>query len=181
MTQTLRTAALASLLVASHCYADIDGSALPQVRGIYQHSPTLVSAGLPSAADFAQFQHAGVEVVINVIPPQNDEPQPDVAAIRQAGLIYYNVPFDEAHPVDSMEQFRRVMAQQQGKSVLVHCAANIRASGMVYLKNAIDGHRNQADLTPWEGKMTLYFTKWPVLKQFFDGTINHYGLAPIQP
>ncbi len=98
-------------------------------------SPRLWTAGQPAPADFAAIAQAGVEVVINLAPPGahhylNDEAQ---LAMEQ-GLIYAHLPIIFPRPlVSDFDSFAGVMNAHAERKVLVHCAANVRVSVLVYL------------------------------------------------
>ncbi len=109
----------------------IDTAVLQDIIAIHKVHDHLVTAGLPTPEQFAKAKEAGVEVVISVIPPLRAEPQPNLAAIYNAGLVYFNIPFDIQNPIVTMESFIATMNQLQGKNVLIHCAANGRVSFLV--------------------------------------------------
>lgn len=168
--------------------AEISDKQLPELRGLYVHNSHLVSSGMPQQADYAQLKTAGVDTVINVIATDSKWDKengfsPVAADARDAGLVHYNVPFEPTEPVATMEHFIAVMdrLEQTDKDVLVHCAWNWRASGMVYLYHGIKtGKLNRAELAPW-GDLEKAFAGSPSLKNFFDVVEAHYGLEPVLP
>ena len=172
--------AIGLTMTMSDAQATIAVDSLPDVSAIYAHTPQLVSAGLPTAEQFAVLKTVGVDAVINLIPTDSefDKAHPDVDAIRANDLDYYHVAFDFADPVNTMEHFIAVMQRLEAtdQDVLVHCALNIRASGIVYLYNAIKvGHAEPLDMSPW-GDAAAVFKRYPEFTAFFDPIVAHYNI-----
>ncbi len=134
----ISTLCMALLLISSNSFAVqaqkqdsvkiIDTTLLQDIIAFHKVHDHLVTAGLPTPEQFMKAKEAGVEVVINVIPPLRAEPQPNLAAIYNAGLVYFNIPFDTENPIVAMEAFIATMNQLKGKNTLIHCAANWRVS-----------------------------------------------------
>ncbi|MBY6188468.1 hypothetical protein KUV89_17785 [Marinobacter hydrocarbonoclasticus] len=177
--------ALTLTLFTTSAFANIDREALPPLSNMYVHDQHLVSSGLPRQPDYAAMQKAGIDTVISVIPYNSTWDQengfiPDPASARASGLTHYTVPFETADPVATMEHFIAVMDRlsDTDKDVLVHCAVNWRASGLVYLYHAIkNGKGDTSELQPW-GDLEQSFAEAPNLKAFFDVVEAHYGLTP---
>ncbi len=127
----------------------IDVKALQDVRAFHKVHDHLVTAGLPTSEQFIKAKEAGVEVIINVIPPLRAEPQPNLAAIFNAGLVYFNIPFDTENPLVTMESFIATMNQLKSKNTLIHCAANRRVSLLVsFYYQITTGKENKNALVP---------------------------------
>ncbi len=106
----------------------IDISKLTTLKRFNPISDTYITSGLPTSEEFALLKEAGVEVVINLIPPTTQEKQPDLCAIQKAGFLYYTVPFYHANPIQCIEMFKTIMEEVKDKNILVHCSVNWRAS-----------------------------------------------------
>ena len=100
-----------------------------------QVSPRLLTAGQPAPADFAAIADAGVEVVINVAPPGAHGYLPDEAQfVMENGMIYAHLPILFPRPlVSDFVSFAGVMKAHRERNILVHCAANVRVSALIYL------------------------------------------------
>ena len=98
-------------------------------------SPRLLTAGQPAPADFAQLAQNGVEVVINLAPPGAHGYLADEAQLAlENGMIYAHLPILFQQPlVCDFASFAGVMHAHRARVVLVHCAANVRVSALVYL------------------------------------------------
>lgn len=172
-------------LFAASSFANVDREALPALNNMHIHNSHVVSAGLPKSGDYAAMRQAGIDTVINVIPANSAWDQqkgfvPDPVSARASGLTHYTVPFESDQPVATMEHFIAVMDRlsETDQDVLVHCAVNWRASGLVYLYHAIkNGKADKSELEPW-GDLEQAFAEAPNLKRFFTTVEAHYGLTP---
>ena len=105
-------------------------------------SPQLLSAGQPAPADFASIAQSGVQVVINTAPPGAHGYIADEAQlVMENGMVYAHLPVIFGQPlVSDFLSFAGVMNAHQGRTILVHCAANVRVSALVYLyRTLIEG------------------------------------------
>ena len=98
-------------------------------------SPRLLTAGQPAPADFALLAQAGVEVVINLAPPGAHGYLADEAQlVMENGMIHAHLPILFGRPlVSDFDSFVGVMKAHRERVILVHCAANVRVSVLVYL------------------------------------------------
>jgi protein tyrosine phosphatase (PTP) superfamily phosphohydrolase (DUF442 family) len=102
-------------------------------------SPTLTTAGQPSATALARLGAQGYQAVINLSPPTVSDAIPEEAVIiGKQGLVFINIPTRFDHPTEqdflALSGALRALA---GRKVLVHCQINQRASGMVFLHRVI--------------------------------------------
>lgn len=97
--------------------------------------PSLATSGQPRREQFALLAAAGYEAVINLARADSPGALADEAEIVQAlGLRYHHQPVDFAAPrAEDFARFCAAMRVESGRRVLVHCAANRRASAFVYL------------------------------------------------
>ena len=104
-----------------------------------QVSPRLSTAGQPAPADFAALAAAGVEVVINLAPPGAHHYLADEAQlVMENGMIYAHLPIIFSRPLASdFISFAGVMNAHKERTILVHCAANVRVSVMIYLYQSL--------------------------------------------
>ena len=105
-------------------------------------SPHLLTAGQPAPADFALIAQSGVQVVINTAPPGAHGYLADEAQlVMENGMVYAHLPIIFGQPlVSDFLSFAGVMNAHQNRTILVHCAANVRVSALVYLyRTLIEG------------------------------------------
>ncbi len=154
----------------------IDISKIEDIKELNVISDKLISAGLPTAEQFAKLKEAGVEVVINVIPPLSSEPQPDLAAIFNSGLTYFNIPYNLGNPIVCMEAFIAVMDLVQDKNVLVHCAVNWRASFMLDAYNQIKTGEYDSKYVASVVNYQTIMKDYPLSVNFFNLVNEHYKI-----
>ncbi len=105
---------------------------LPLLR---RFSPTVLCSGHPDAAQLDACAKAGVEVVINLSLHGQPYSLPDEAALLatlDVDYVHIPVPFD-APDVTHLAQFISAMHVHAGRSTLVHCVVNKRATAFLAL------------------------------------------------
>lgn len=130
-------------------------------------SPTLGTAGQPTAEQFATLKEAGYAVIINLALPTSDNALPNEAELVTClGLTHIQIPVVWESPTrEDLQQFFAAMDSHRDRKVLVHCALNMRVSAFVYLyrvlREGVDPAVAQADLHRiWQPN--------PVWQQFID-------------
>ncbi|ARD20945.1 protein tyrosine phosphatase family protein [Shewanella japonica] len=173
--------AMVSLALINPVAAEIDPSQLDDIKAIKINNTQVITAGLPKAEEFKTLQQAGVEVVINLIPKNN----PNYLAqesqlVTDLGMKYENIEVDWQQPtIEDVEQFFMVMDSHNDKSILVHCAANYRASAFYYLYLAtqgidVSGQMLDDTLSPW-GDLQQSFVKYPQWQQLIEDVKHKYS------
>ncbi|ABV38682.1 conserved hypothetical protein [Shewanella sediminis HAW-EB3] len=167
-----RAILLAGLITATSAQAEIVPDALQDIKAVQFNSANVITSGLPNEAQFETLQQAGVDLVINLIPDGNSSGHGDEASlVEAAGMIYESISVDWKKPsIEDVEQFFSIMNTNRDKDILVHCAANYRASAFYYLYQATQlkqdsEQQKQLTLTPWgdlESSLKEY-PQWQVL------------------
>jgi uncharacterized protein (TIGR01244 family) len=156
---------------------NIDTNTLGDIKAVKFNNPQVITAGLPTEQQFAQLAQAGIKTVINLIP--NDNPnalQNEQQIVTQLGMNYHNISVDWQQPTpENLQQFFSLMDQNGDAPVLVHCAANYRASAFYYLYQT---RQNKAPtmaeaLTPW-GDLQQSFAEYPQWQQLIEDTKQQY-------
>ena len=160
--------------------ANIDTSKLGDIKAIKFNNQQMITAGLPTEPQFEQLAQAGIKTVINLIP--NDNPHAlanEQQIVIQLGMNYHNISVDWQHPTqENLAQFYSLMEQNGDTPVLVHCAANYRASAFYYLYQT---RQNNAPtmaeaLTPW-GDLQQSFAEYPQWQQLIEeATLKKPGI-----
>ncbi|WP_228768325.1 protein tyrosine phosphatase family protein [Shewanella sp. TC10] len=147
--------------------AEINPTHLDDIKAIKINNNQVITAGLPTKSEFTMLADAGVEVVINLIPTNNPNYlQQEADLVEKSGMKYENIEVDWQQPtIEDVEQFFTVMERHNDKSILVHCAANYRASAFYYLYLAtqgidVSGEVLEDTLSPW-GNLQQSFAKYP--------------------
>ena len=90
----------------------------------------LTTAGQPTAEQLRTAAEEGFQAVINLAMPTSDNALKNEGEIVQSfGMTYHPFPVNWENPKESdFTAFDAVMQQLSGQKVLLHCAANFRAT-----------------------------------------------------
>ncbi|MEC4726114.1 protein tyrosine phosphatase family protein [Shewanella sp. D64] len=167
MNKSVLMIALLTSIFSLTTQAAISPDTLEGIKAIEFNNDNIITSGLPSKAEFSKLQQAGVDLVINLIPAGNASGHQDEASlVTGANMEYVHIGVDWNKPTrEDVEQFFKVMDANSDKDILIHCAANYRASAFYYLyqlkSGAIDSEVIQeSTLRPW-GNLTTSFAEYP--------------------
>jgi protein tyrosine phosphatase (PTP) superfamily phosphohydrolase (DUF442 family) len=165
---------LSNLLSISSTQAAISPATLGELKAVEFNGDNIITSGLPSDVEFAKLQQAGVDLVINLIPAGNPSGHQDEASlVTGANMEYVHIGVDWNKPTrEDVEQFFKIMDANQGKDILIHCAANYRASAFYYLYQLKSGVKDgeaiqQSTLRPW-GDLSSSFTEYPQWQKLIE-------------
>jgi protein tyrosine phosphatase (PTP) superfamily phosphohydrolase (DUF442 family) len=107
----------------------------------------LTTSGFMTEELLAGLHDEGYDVVVNLLPDDNDRAVVDEGLILEAqGIEHVHIPVDFAAPtVADFEQFSAVMDAHAGQMVHVHCAANWRVTAFYGLYAVRTGTWSEAD------------------------------------
>jgi uncharacterized protein (TIGR01244 family) len=149
---------------------------LDQIYNFRSLSPDLLTSGQPTASQLAEIARTGVQTVINLALPTSDNALPDEESlVRSLGMEYLHIPVEWEHPTQTdLERFLEIMQTQAGHKLLVHCAANYRASCFVALWHVLrQGWALESALEEihriWDEN------QYPVWKQFMADALAQEG------
>jgi protein tyrosine phosphatase (PTP) superfamily phosphohydrolase (DUF442 family) len=153
-------------------------SKLSEIKAVKFNQNQVITAGLPTEGQFALLQQAGVKTVINLIP--NDNPNAlknEQQIVTELGMQYHNISVDWQQPtLENVEQFFALMKANNDQPVVVHCAANYRASAFYYLYLATQQDQ-QVDindtLSPW-GDLQKSFEEYPQWQALIEKVKQKY-------
>lgn len=119
---------------------------LQEIPQFYQWNERVGTAGQPRAEQFAWLKEAGYELVINLsakpdwpeaLPIEKSVPN-ERALVEREGMQYVFAPVDWFRPAsDDLEAFFKLMNDNKGRRVFVHCALNCRVSAFLFLYRVI--------------------------------------------
>jgi len=123
---------------------DARETALSAIEAYKRLSPLVATAGQPAADQFVLVRDAGFVLVINLATDKSSGHLPDEPEIvRRLGMEHIHLPVAWDNPKrEDFEAFCRIMEQNSGRAVFVHCAKNWRVSVFMYLYRV---PRQQAD------------------------------------
>src|SRR5689334_23472378 len=108
---------------------------IENIRNYLPLTDTLFSSGMPTAEQLGSVAEAGTKVVINLAPHAAQGATPnEKGVVESLGMNYFNIPVDWNGPKrEDLDSFMKVMDENRGSRVLVHCQANYRATGFITL------------------------------------------------
>lgn len=147
------------------------------MRGIYHFekvSDTLACAGQPTEEQFRQLVAGQYQMVINLGLLNTKYALPDEATlIPLLGMAYHHIPVIFEKPqLSELDEFIALMDQNADKKILVHCAANYRASVFTGLYLLAAGKLAEEELQDFVDDVWQPNTVW---RQFLEDGINHIG------
>ena len=101
---------------------------------------TLTTSAMPDDALFARMAQEGYRVVVSLAESIDTRYRPDEdAVVTGLGMRYVHLPVDFTDPqVADYELLRDMLNALFPRKVWLHCAQNMRASGMMYLYNVLE-------------------------------------------
>jgi protein tyrosine phosphatase (PTP) superfamily phosphohydrolase (DUF442 family)/chloramphenicol 3-O-phosphotransferase len=110
-------------------------AALCGIRNYRRLAPDLITGGQPTAAQLACAAATGVQAVVNLALHDAPYALPDErATVEGLGMTYEHIPVIWERPTAAdLAAFFEALDRLAGRRVLVHCAANYRASAFILL------------------------------------------------
>jgi len=121
---------------------------MSNIFNFHQVNDVLACAGQPREGQLASIAEDGYKVIINLGLADGKYALADEAAsVKALGLTYHHIPVQFDNPqLDELTIFIADMQQHDGKKVLVHCAANYRASAFTGLYLFAEGKLNEEEM-----------------------------------
>ena len=134
----------------------------------------LASSAQPTGKWLGEVRERKYDLLINLAPPQSHGSLPDEGGIvASKGVVYVNIPVDFGRPTaEDFRIFSEVMKAAKGRSVFVHCQANLRGSSFVFLYRVI---HEGADVSQTLAKVNAVWVPDPVWKNFIESTLAAAG------
>jgi protein tyrosine phosphatase (PTP) superfamily phosphohydrolase (DUF442 family) len=168
---------LASIVLTAHVCQAQDDAGMDDVRNYHRVSDALLTAGQVYPRHVKTLQALGVDLVINlaVADPERNGDEP--LAVAGAGINYINIPVLWEQPTrENLDLFFALMDARGGRTTLVHCFANFRASAFTYLyrvlREGVPEAQARRDLyAVWD---EAKFEENPAWRAFIDETLATY-------
>ena len=166
------------LLLAGAAFAFAAGASAADLAAPNMNvvSPTLVTAGQPTAAALASLGAQGFGAVIFFAPPtERGVVKEEEEILARQGIAFVTLKLDFERPTEpDYDAFAAAMAAQAGKKVLVHCQINLQASSMVFLHRVIvDKEDPDAAYQP----VARVWSPPAAWKRFIAGTLRSRGVS----
>ena len=144
-----------------------------QIYNFLQLSGNLFTAGMPTAEQLRDAPNHGVQVVINLAPQDAENAlENEAELVKSLGMQYVNIPVVWSAPAKAdLDKFMDTMDERRGKTVLVHCEANFRASAFVAMYRTIRlGWKEENAFAPMH---TIWNeSDYPVWKTFIEDAVR---------
>ena len=130
-------------------------------------SSSLATAAQPGSADFTWLRQQGFEAVINVSTPTAKNFLADEAKLAlDAGLAYVHAPVDcTSLTPQHYAMVKGLLDAFSGKKVLLHCAGNIKSSGLAHIYRGRELGEDRAQLRQALQAQGWHEPKW---YRYFD-------------
>lgn len=108
---------------------------MKELFNYWYYNDMLTSSGMPTAEQVRLIAEAGVQLVINLAPPDSRNAIPNEGELVNAlGMEYINIPVTWRTPeADTLPRFMDTMEAHKDKKIHVHCEANYRASSFIMM------------------------------------------------
>lgn len=111
---------------------------LPPIRNFLQVTPEFCTGGQPRVEHFARLQADGVKSVLNLRTPGEHRAEEEEAAVRKAGLAYFNIPVVYSAPTEAqVEEFLRLTDDPANRPMFIHCTAAIRVGAFWMIRRVL--------------------------------------------
>jgi protein tyrosine phosphatase (PTP) superfamily phosphohydrolase (DUF442 family) len=158
------------LSISQYTPIDLMGNNLTDIFNFHQISPTIATAGQPTASQLPSIKAAGYRSIVNLAPGTHENALPNEREIVESlGIEYIHIPVKFDRPtIEDFEQFCDVIQSSQDRSIFVHCAANLRVSSFMYLYRRIyQGVTAEAA----QIELAKIWSPNPIWQEFIDRTI----------
>jgi uncharacterized protein (TIGR01244 family) len=160
------TAFIVSLLLQTAASAQ----PAPDIRNFLKVTPEFCTGGQPRPEHFAMLKSDGVKAVLNLRQPSEHRAEEEEAAVKAAGLKYFNIPVNFQQPAPAaVDEFLKLTDDAANRPMFIHCTAAIRVGAFWLIRRVLrDGMTYEAAL---EEARKIGFRDAPHLEQFAQSYI----------
>jgi uncharacterized protein (TIGR01244 family) len=150
---------------------------LAPIRNFLQVTPEFCTGGQPRIEHFAKLKADGVKAVLNLRQPGEHRAEEEQAAVKAAGLKYFNIPVSVSDPQDAqVVEFLKLTDDASNRPMFIHCTAAIRVGAFWMIRRALrDGWTIDA---AGEEARKVGLTTAPHLEEFARGYIERHRPQP---
>jgi protein tyrosine phosphatase (PTP) superfamily phosphohydrolase (DUF442 family) len=118
------------------------------IYNFHQISDLLACSGQPTEDQLAAIAGDGYQVIVNLgLSDAKYALADESASVTNLGLAYHHIPIAFDNPqMDELAKFISVMNRHTSNKILVHCAANYRASAFIGMYLFANDQLNEEDL-----------------------------------
>lgn len=158
------------LSISQYTPIDLMGNNLADIFNFLKLSDKIATAGQPTESQLSSIKMAGYRSIINLAPGTHENALPNEKQIVESlGMEYIHIPVKFDRPTsEDFDRFCEVMKSKQDRSILVHCAANLRVSSFMYLYRRIfEGVTHEIA----QIELAKIWNPNPIWQEFIDRTI----------
>jgi uncharacterized protein (TIGR01244 family) len=147
------------------------------IYNFHQVNTQLACAGQPTEEQLQIIASEGYSTIINLALTGTKYSLPDEAAsVKALGMTYHHIPVQFDNPqLNELEDFLALMDQHKGEKLLVHCAANYRASVFTGLYLLAANEFSHDEMTALIENIWQPDAVW---QQFVDESVDFLGSRP---
>ena len=125
---------LVSVFMEPQAIAQGTDAELAGARAYLRISERVGTAGQITYDEIEAVKKAGFDIVINLVPADEERNQLEGYLVTEQGMAYVQIPVSWEEPSQrDLQLFFDVMKANKDRNVFVHCFANMRVSAFVYL------------------------------------------------
>lgn len=122
--------------------------------------PDVATAGQPREDQFRRLADAGIRTVIDLRPPAEPRGFDEVAAVRDAGVRYVNIPVTAQTLGDGdFDRVRALLNDPANRPALLHCASANRVGAVLLPYLMLDAGMSEDDALELAHKVGLRSTE----------------------
>lgn len=115
-----------------------------EITNLQHPLENIYASGQPAEESFSALAQAGIQVIVN-LRPQVEQDWNEQAVVESLGMRYINLPIAGSGGVthDNAKKLAVILAELEGKQVLVHCSSGNRVGALTALNSF---EKNDGDL-----------------------------------
>jgi protein tyrosine phosphatase (PTP) superfamily phosphohydrolase (DUF442 family) len=112
--------------------------AAPPIRNFLRISSDFCTGGQPRPEEYAQLKAEGVRAVLSLRPPGEYRFDDEVAAVKAAGMKFFDIPVAYTAPTDEeADEFLKITDDPANRPMFIHCTAAIRAGAFWMIRRIV--------------------------------------------
>jgi protein tyrosine phosphatase (PTP) superfamily phosphohydrolase (DUF442 family) len=145
-----------------------------EIYNFIQVNEQVATSGQPTISQLESAAGEGFQTIINLgLLGQDYSLKDEAGLVRSLGMDYYHIPVEWDNPkIENFIEFEKLLNSLSSRNILIHCAANFRASAFyaLYALRNMDWSEAQARefmLPVWQG------SNYPVWEKFITQIKSH--------
>ena len=129
---------IAAFILSLLVQAPASAQPAPDIRNFLKVTPEFCTGGQPRPEHFAMLKADGVKAVLNLRQPGEHRADEEQAAVKAAGLKYFNIPVNYQQPTDgAVDEFLKITDDPANRPIFIHCTAAIRVGAFWMIRRVL--------------------------------------------